>query len=74
MKREDTLEKAKELLLSAKKNNADAVKIQTYSADTMTIKSDKEEFLALKADNALLKAQIAQINKLLLGAADIASR
>ena len=31
------LEKAKELLLSAKKNNADAVKIQTYSADTMTI-------------------------------------
>ena len=35
---------AKKLILSAKKNGADAVKIQTYSPDTMTIDCDKEDF------------------------------
>ena len=33
-----SIDLAKDTLLSAKKCGADAVKIQTYSADTMTIK------------------------------------
>ena len=40
-----SLKKAKELILSAKKNGADAVKLQTYTPDTMTIDSDKDDFL-----------------------------
>lgn len=35
---------AKNLITCAKKNGADAVKLQTYSADTMTIKSNKKYF------------------------------
>ena len=38
-----SLERAKELISSAKINGADCVKIQTYSPDTMTIKSKKKE-------------------------------
>ena len=37
-------ELAKKLIKCAKLNNADAVKIQTYTADTMTIKSNKKYF------------------------------
>ena len=33
---------AKKLIKSAKKNGADAVKLQTFTADTMTIKSKKK--------------------------------
>tara|TARA_B100000035_G_scaffold199387_1_gene170409 strand:+ start:723 stop:1745 length:1023 start_codon:yes stop_codon:yes gene_type:complete len=40
-----SLERAKELISSAKKNGAHCVKIQTYSPDTMTIKSKKKDFL-----------------------------
>ncbi len=40
-----SLERAKELISSAKINGADCVKIQTYSPDTMTIKSKKKDFL-----------------------------
>ena len=39
-----SLERAKELISSAKINGADCVKIQTYSPDTMTIKSKKRTF------------------------------
>ena len=37
--------KAKEIILSAKKSGADAIKLQTYTAETMTIDSDKNDFL-----------------------------
>ena len=36
---------AKKLIKCAKDNGADAVKLQTYTADTMTIKSNKKDFL-----------------------------
>ncbi len=38
------ISKAKKLIYLAKKYGADAVKLQTYTADTMTIKSDKNIF------------------------------
>ena len=43
---------AKKLIKCAKKNGADAVKLQTYTADTMTIKSNKKYF---KVNNGLWK-------------------
>ncbi len=39
-----SLSKAKQIIKSAKENGADAIKIQTYTADSMTIDSDKEDF------------------------------
>ena len=38
------LKNAKKLISMAKKYGADAVKLQTYTPDTMTIKSDKDQF------------------------------
>ena len=40
-----SLELAKKTILEAKKSGADAVKLQTYTADSMTIDSDKDDFL-----------------------------
>ena len=45
-------ETAKKLIKTAKINGADAVKLQTYTADTMTIKSNKKYF---KVKNGLWK-------------------
>jgi len=39
-----SFQKAKKLILCAKKNGADAVKLQTYTPDTMTLKSSKSYF------------------------------
>ena len=39
-----SFDRAKELIKAAKENGADCVKLQTYTPDTMTIKSNKEDF------------------------------
>ena len=39
-----SIERAFNSIKAAKEAGADAVKIQTYTADTMTIKSDRKEF------------------------------
>lgn len=40
-----SIERAKETMLLAKKNGADAIKLQTYTADTMTIDEGGDEFM-----------------------------
>jgi len=40
-----SLETAKETIRAAKRAGADAIKLQTYTADTITLNSDKEDFI-----------------------------
>jgi len=40
-----SIQRAKHTILAAKSSGADAVKIQTYTPDTMTLDSDKDDFL-----------------------------
>lgn len=40
-----SLDQAKKLIKSAKENGADCIKLQTYTAETLTIDSSKEDFL-----------------------------
>ena len=42
------IKRAIEIVRAAKKSGADAIKIQTYTADTITIKSNKKDFLLNK--------------------------
>lgn len=51
---EGSLKKAKKLILTAKKNGAQIVKLQSYSPDTITIKSNRNEF---KIKDGLWKGQ-----------------
>ena len=48
------IERAKEIIRQAKEAGADAVKIQVYRPDTITLNSDKEDFL-IPAENAWAK-------------------
>jgi len=43
-----SLERALETILAAKESGADAVKIQSYTPDTMTIQSEKKDFMISK--------------------------
>jgi pseudaminic acid synthase len=40
-----SIQRAKDTILTARNSGADAVKIQSYTPDTMTINSDKDDFL-----------------------------
>src|SRR5690554_35539 len=40
-----SIEIAKETIRAAKRTGADAIKLQTYTADTITLDSDKEDFV-----------------------------
>jgi pseudaminic acid synthase len=42
-----SLDRALEIVNAAKRTGADAIKLQTYTADTITLKSDKEDFKLL---------------------------
>jgi len=39
-----SIDEAKKIIIAAKESGANAIKLQTYTPDTMTIKSDKEDF------------------------------
>ena len=43
-----SIERAFETILAAKKSGVDAVKIQSYTPDTMTIQSDRKDFMISK--------------------------
>ena len=43
-----SIDRALETILAAKKSGVDAVKIQSYTPDTMTIQSDRKDFMISK--------------------------
>ena len=43
-----SIQRAKETILAAKSSGADAIKIQSYTPDTMTLESDKSDFVINK--------------------------
>ena len=49
-----SIDRAKESIRAAKESGAQAVKLQTYTADTMTIDCDKEDFLQLNLEMHLI--------------------
>ena len=51
-----SLKRALKLVEAAHQAGADAIKLQTYTADTMTINSDKDEF-SIKDKNSLWNGQ-----------------
>ena len=50
-----SINRAKKLIKLAKKNGADAVKLQTYTPDTMTPKSNKDQIYLWISINRLSK-------------------
>ena len=50
------IENAKKLIEEAKKNGADAIKLQTYKPDTITLNSSHEDFII--KDDGLLKFKL----------------
>tara|TARA_B110000090_G_scaffold199016_1_gene238462 strand:- start:356 stop:649 length:294 start_codon:yes stop_codon:yes gene_type:complete len=57
----------KKLINSAKKHGADIIKIQTYTADTLTIKSNKKDFqIKKKIHGVKIKTYGIYIKKLKL--------
>ena len=58
------LDRAKEIIRQAKKSGADAVKIQVYKADTMTIDCDKPDFL-IPQDNPWSKFSTLYVRTLI---------
>lgn len=42
-----SLERALDIVRAVKRTGADAIKLQTYTADTITLKSDREDFMLL---------------------------
>ncbi len=57
-----SLENAKEIIYAAKEAGADCVKLQTYTADTMTIDCNNKYFYI---DNGRVKTFIVYIKKLI---------
>ena len=60
----EEMEKMKEEMLA----------LRVDKEEMLALRVDKEEMLALRVDNEILKTQIAQINELLMGGANVASR
>ena len=56
-----SIERAKKTIDAAKQSGANAVKLQTYTPDTITINCDKDEFI-LKGEHGMEKNYTIYIN------------